>query len=126
MAEEYIRLGCGDSFDVESAGLEPGSVNPRVVQVLAEDGIDISQKTTRSVHDLHAQGRCFDYVIAVCSKEAEEKCPVFPGKFQKLHWPFDDPSAATGTDEEKLEETRRIRNQIKEKVRLFCSDYCGD
>ena len=126
MAEEYIRNRCGDCFDVESAGIEPGNLNPRVVTVLAEEGIDISGKKTRSVFDLHAQGKTFDYVIAVCSKEAQDKCPVFPGKVERLHWPFDDPSAATGTEEEILTETRRIRNHIKEKVEEFCAAYCGD
>lgn len=126
MAEEYIRAKCGKCFDVESAGIEPGSLNPKVVTVLAEEGIDISGKQTRSVFDLHKQGRSFDYVIAVCSKEAQDKCPIFPGKGERLHWPFDDPKAATGTEEQILTETRRIRDQIKAKVDEFCSSYCDD
>ena len=126
MAEEYIRAGCGDCFEVESAGIEPGTLNPLVVEVLAEEGIDISTKSTRSVLDLHNQGRSFDYVIAVCSKEAEERCPIFPGRVTRLHWPFDDPSAATGTTGEKMAETRRIRDQIKTKVEEFCTEYCTD
>ena len=126
MAEEYIRAGCGDCFSLESAGIEPGTLNPLVVEVLAEEGIDISNKSTRSVFDLHSRGRTFDYVIAVCSKEAEEKCPIFPGKVKRLHWPFDDPSAATGTMRDKMAEARRIRNQIRAKAEEFCSEYCAD
>jgi arsenate reductase len=126
MAEEYIRAGCGGCFEVESAGIEPGTLNPYVVRALAEDGIDIAGKGTQSVFDLHARGKTYDFVIAVCSKEAEEQCPIFPGTVRRLHWPFDDPKAATGTEKEILSETRRIRDQIKAEVRRFCSDYCGD
>jgi arsenate reductase (thioredoxin) len=126
MAEEYLRSACGNCFRVESAGIEPGTLNPLVVQVLQEDGIDISGKGTRSVFDLHRQGRWFDYVIAVCGKEAEERCPIFPGTAERLHWPFDDPSAAKGTIEERIVETRRVRDLIKQKVKEFCSTYCSE
>ena len=124
MAEEYLNAKCGGCYEVESAGIEPGTLNPYVVEVLAEDGIDITGKQTRSVTDLFEAGRSFDYVIAVCSKEAEERCPIFPGTRERLHWPFDDPSAAQGTDEEKLNHIRKIRDQIKARVTEFCEERC--
>ena len=119
MTEEYIRLLAGDAVVVESAGLEPGTLNPVVVELLKEDGIDISDKHTRSVFDLHETGARFDYVIAVCDPEAAERCPIFPAEKQRLHWPFPDPSKAEGTMEEKLAYVRPIRDQIKERVTAF-------
>ena len=122
MTEEFLRAGCGDRIQVTSAGLEPGTLNPVVVELLKEDGIDISGKATRSVFDLHAAGERFDYVIAVCDPEAAERCPIFPAEKQRLHWPFPDPSQATGTMQEKLAYIRPIRDQIKAKVSEFCRD----
>jgi arsenate reductase len=121
MTEEYIRASCGEKVEVESAGIEPGSLNPVVVELLREDGIDIAGKETRSVFDLYKAGRSFDYVIAVCDPEAAERCPVFPAEKERLHWPFPDPSKATGSLEEKLAYIRPIRNQIRAKVDEFCA-----
>jgi arsenate reductase (thioredoxin) len=120
MTEEYIRLECGDRVDVESAGIEPGAINPVVVELLKEDGVDITGKQTRSVFDLHAAGKMYDYVITVCDPEAADRCPVFPAEKQRLHWPFPDPSKATGTLEEKLAYIRPIRDKIKAHVADFC------
>jgi arsenate reductase len=122
MTEEYIRLYAGDDVEVESAGLEPGTLNPVVVELLKEDGIDITGKHTRSVFDLHEAGKSFDYVIAVCDPEAAERCPIFPAEKKRLHWPFPDPSKAEGTVEEKLAYVRPIRDQIKEQVRAFVQE----
>jgi arsenate reductase len=119
MAEEFLRKLGGDVFTVESAGLEPGRVNPLVARVLEEKGIDISGKETRSVFDLYKAGKTYNYVITVCSREAEEKCPIFPGVAHRLNWPFDDPSRFEGTEEEKLEKTRTVREEIKQKVLDF-------
>jgi len=119
MAEEYLRLFGGDAVDVESAGLEPGTLNPVVVELLKEDGIDITAKETRSVFDLQAAGKSFDYVIAVCDPEAAERCPIFPAEKKRLHWPFPDPSKAEGSREEKLAYVRPIRDEIKASVREF-------
>jgi arsenate reductase len=119
MTEELLRLLGGDIVDVSSAGIEPGSINPAVAQLLKEDGIDISTKQTRSVYDLHKAGLSFDYVLAVCDPEAAEKCPIFPAERKRLHWPFPDPSKATGTMEEKLDYIRPIRDQIRQKVAEF-------
>jgi arsenate reductase len=90
---------------------------------MAEDGIDISRNATKSVFDLFKAGRRFGYVITVCSKEASEACPVFPGLSEKLHWPFPDPSALRGSDEEVMAEVRRIRGLIKEAVREFAATH---
>jgi arsenate reductase len=121
MTEELIRKSAGDIVEVESAGIEPGSVNPVVVELLLEDGIDIRGKKTQSVFDLHEQGKSFDYVIAVCDPEAAERCPIFPAERERLHWPFPDPSRATGTLREKLDYVRPIRDEIKARVRQFTS-----
>jgi arsenate reductase len=122
MAEEYIRRFGGDIVEVESAGLEPGALNPVAVELLREDGIDISGKKTRSVFDLRREGRAFDYVIAVCSLEAKEACPIFPAERRRYHWPFPDPSEAAGSFQEKLEQVRPIRDVIREAARAFVEE----
>lgn len=119
MTEEFIRQAAGERLEVKSAGIEPGSLNPVVTELLKEDGIDITGKETRSVFDLHRAGEKFDYVIAVCDKEAAERCPIFPAEKERLHWPFPDPSKATGTLKEKLDYVRPVRDQIREKARDF-------
>lgn len=96
-----MRKFAADHFEVESAGLEPGTINSLAAEVLKEDGIDISGNKTNSVFELYQEGRYYHYVITVCSKEASERCLVFPGvgPIQRLHWPFNDPSQVTGTHE---------------------------
>ena len=123
MAEEYLRRSAGDEFEVESAGLEPGTLNPYVVRVLAEEGIDISAKSTRDVFDVYRSGKTFSYVITVCSREAEEKCPIFPGPAVRLNWPFTDPSGFSGTDEDVLTRTREVRDEIRQKIDDFVAAY---
>jgi arsenate reductase (thioredoxin) len=122
MTEEFIRKCAGDAVEVESAGIEPGSINPVVAELLLEDGIDIREKATRSVFDLHRAGKSYDYVIAVCDPEAAEKCPIFPAEKKRLHWPFPDPSRATGTTEEKFAYIRPIRDEIRRTVAEFLKD----
>ena len=122
MAEAYLRKFGGDSFQAESAGLEPGKLNPYVVRALREDGIDISSKTTQDVFDLFTAGRSYRYVITVCSKEAAERCPIFPGRAEKLYWPFPDPSTFTGSDEEIMSKVREVRDAIRERVSLFVKE----
>ena len=123
MAEAYLRHFAGDIFEVESAGLEPGTLNPYVVRVMAEDGFDISHKAPQSVFDVYQSGRTFTYVITVCSREAEEGCPIFPGPVRRLSWPFPDPSQFEGTDEQILEQTREVRNVMREEARRFAEHY---
>ena len=125
MAEEYLKKLAADRFEVESAGLEPGTVNPLVAEVLKEDGIDVSGKQTHSVFEYYKEGRRYHYVITVCSREAAERCPVFPGigPIQRLYWPFDDPSQVSGTREEKLRKVREIRDQIKARIAEFVQEH---
>ncbi len=125
MTEEFIRKAAGDRIEVVSAGIEPGTLNPTVVELLKEDGIDITGKSTRSVFDLHTSGERFDYVVAVCDKEAAERCPIFPAEKERLHWPFPDPSKATGSMEEKLEYIRPIRDEIKQKAEELVKRVLG-
>lgn len=114
MAEAFLKHFAGDRLDVKSAGLEPGVLNPIVIDAMKEIGIDISGNNTKSVKDfLHEQ---FDYVITVCDAASGERCPFFPGETKRLHWEFDDPSAFTGTYEEKLQKTRSVRDKLKNKI----------
>ncbi len=123
MAETFLNdLGKG-RFKALSAGLEPGKLNPLVVRAMAELGYDISGNSTNSVFDYARDRRSFDIVVAVCSKEAQERCPIFPGKGIRLHWPFDDPSSLGGSEEERLAETRRIRDQIRRTILEFIAEY---
>lgn len=117
MAEAFLKKHGGDAFEVESAGLEPGKLNPVVVEVMKEVGIDISGNQTKSVFDLYKQGKLYTYVITVCDESQSERCPIFPGIAQKLHWGFQDPSSFQGTQEEKKERTRVVRNQIENKIK---------
>ncbi len=116
MAEAFLKKLAGDQFYAESAGLEPTSVNPLVIEVMRETGIDLSEKTAQSVFDLFKKGRLFDYVITVCDDAAEDKCPLFPGICHRLHWPFPDPEHLTGTQEEKLHSLRKIRDSIRSRI----------
>jgi arsenate reductase len=117
MAEAFLRRFAGDSFEVASAGLVPAAaVDPLVVEVMAEVGIDLSAKKPQSVFDLFRAGRLFDYVIAVCDQDTAEQCPVFPGLTKRWRWPFPDPAAVTGSPEERLARVRAIRDMIREKV----------
>ncbi|BAP55165.1 low molecular weight phosphotyrosine protein phosphatase [Thioploca ingrica] len=122
MAEAWLNHFGGEQFEAESAGLSPGTLNPLVVKVMQEVGIDISHKKTRAVFDLFQTGRLFAYVITVCDETSAEKCPVFPGIAKRLHWSFPDPAALTGTEEEKLAKTREIRDLIKVKIANWCQE----
>lgn len=119
MAEAFLKKHGGDRFEVESAGLEPGRLNPFVVRSMAEIGIDISKNPTKSVFDLYKAGRHYDVVVTVCSKEAAERCPIFPGLHEKLHWPFADPSTFTGSDEEIMGQVRKVRDEIETAIKEF-------
>ena len=124
MAEAWLNHLCGDFFAAESAGLEPGKLNPLAVQVMSEVGIDISNKPTRSTFEVFQSGQLFSYVITVCDETSAERCPIFPGPAQRLHWSFPDPSTVTGSEEEKLQEVRLIRDAIRSKVEEWCEQVC--
>ncbi|GAB6276020.1 MAG: arsenate reductase ArsC [Rectinema sp.] len=119
MAEAFCKKYGGENFIAESAGLEPGTLNPYAVRAMAEVGIDISKNQTKSVFDFHKEGRFYHVVVTVCSKEAAERCPIFPGAPITLHWPFDDPSSFHGSDDEIMTKVRFIRDAIEKKVQEF-------
>jgi arsenate reductase (thioredoxin) len=119
MAEAFLKKYGGDRFEVESAGLEPGKLNPVVVAAMQEVGIDISENKTKSVFDFYKQGKLYNYVVTVCNESQSERCPVFPGGGNRLHWGFSDPSSFPGTDAEKLAATRKVRDQIEAKIKTW-------
>jgi arsenate reductase len=121
MAEAFLKRLAGDRFDVESAGLEPGKLNPLVVAAMRADGIDISGNGTQSVFDLFNAGRRFDCVISVCDAASAERCPVFPGVAKRLSWSFADPSSFTGSDEDRLRQTIAVRDEIRAAVAAWIS-----
>ena len=116
MSEALLKHYAGDRFDAQSAGLEPGELNPLAVEAMAEIGIDISRNKTKSVFDIWKRGEAFQYVIAVCDTESAEKCPIFPGVTTRLRWSFNDPSKVTGSRERKLQKVREIRDEIAAKI----------
>lgn len=118
MAAAYLQALGGAAFRAESAGLAPTGLPPLLAAVMAEDGLDLSAKCTRSVFDLLRAGRQFDYAITVC-REAETYCPVFPERTRRVFLPFPDPAAASGSEASRLARTREIRESIKARVRDF-------
>ena len=124
MAEAFLNSFCGDEFHAQSAGIEPGRLNPIVVEAMAEEGIDISRNPTKSVQDMIASGQQFDCVITVCDETSAERCPIFPGGTERLHWGFADPSQFTGTHDEKLAATREVRDTIARTVSDWCRGKC--
>ena len=123
MAEAFLKKFGGDRFEVESAGLEPGKLNPFVVRAMAEVGLDISGNATKSVFDLYEARKVFQVVVTVCSKEAAERCPIFPGLSEKIHWPFDDPASLKGTDDEVMAGVRVVRDLIRAEVTRFVRNH---
>ena len=113
MAEGLLRYLAGDSFEVTSAGTEATRVRPQAIEVMGEIGIDISRQESKTLE--RYLGEPFDYVITVCD-DANEACPVFPGAESRLHWSFRDPSQATGTEEERLEVFRTVRDELRERI----------
>lgn len=126
MAEAWLNHICGDVFEAQSAGLEPGTLNPLVVEAMREAGIDISKQGTQAVFDVFKSRQLFSYVITVCDETSAERCPIFPGVAKRVHWGFRDPSALTGTKEEKLAGVRAIRDQIRDKIEAWCEEVCAD
>ena len=126
MAEAWLNYVCRESFEAESAGLEPGTLNPLVVEVMREVGIDISKKKTQAVFDVFKSGKLFAYVVTVCDEASAERCPIFPGVTTRLHWSFPDPSTLVGSDSEKLTKVREIRDEIRSKVEEWCEEICPE
>lgn len=114
MAEGLLRHIAGDRFNVVSAGVAPSSVRPEAIQAMADLGIDISSHRSKSVDEFIDQQ--FDHIITVCDN-ARESCPVFPGEAERIHWSVDDPAAVEGTDEEKIAAFRKVRDEIRERLK---------
>jgi arsenate reductase len=118
MAEALLRQHGGDAFEVYSAGTEPKGINPLTLRVLAEAGVDASWARSKSVDEF--PGQSFDYVVTVCD-QARLACPVFPGVHATLHWGYEDPAAAEGTEDERLAVFRKVFIQLGERIRQFAS-----
>jgi arsenate reductase len=125
MAEAWLNRICGEFFEAQSAGLEPGIINPLVVRAMREMDIDLSNKQTQEVFEVWKSGQIFQYVITVCSEAEAKGCPIFAGVTTRLHWPFPDPSELSGTDEEKLAAIRKIRDDIRAKIEAWCDEACA-
>ena len=120
MAEGFLRELAGNQFEAASAGTSPTRVNPLAVRVMAEVGVDITEQRSKPVDQM--TGEQFDYVITVCDR-AREACPVFPGRANRLHWSFDDPAEAEGSEQERLEVFRRTRDEIAASINDFASAH---
>lgn len=123
MAEAYLNTLGKEFFRAESAGLEPGKLNPNVIKVMALDGIDISQNTTKSTFDMLKKGTRYTYVVTVCDEASGQRCPIFPGVLKTFHWNIVDPSSLKGDHEAILPELIRIRDEIKTRVKQFILKY---
>ena len=119
MAEGLLRHEAGDRFEVCSAGTKPTIVRPEAIAVMNEIGIDISSHRSKSVSDF--AGQEFDYVITVCDN-ARDSCPVFPAKTLRMHWPFEDPAAVPGSEDERRAAFRKVRDQIHGRIMVFVGE----
>ena len=118
MAEAFLRKYADEYFEAHSAGLEPKGVNPFTIQVMQEKGIDISRQTSKGVN-IYLGKVLFQYLITVCD-DADKNCPtVWPGVNTRMHWSFEDPAAFQGTDDEKLEKFRQIRDLIEARIKSW-------
>lgn len=116
MAEGWLRQLAGDRFEVASAGTEATRVHPLATEAMREVGIDLSAHSSKTVETV--LDRPWDYVITVCDT-ARERCPLFPGPTSRLHWSFEDPSRATGSDDQRLATFRRVRDQIHARLEAW-------
>jgi arsenate reductase len=119
MAEGLLRSLAYEQMEVESAGIAPSQVNPLAIHAMAERQIDISHHRSKHLNEFLAQP--FDYIITVCDNAAEH-CPVFPGKAIRIHWSFPDPAAVQGSEEERLNSFRQIRDAIEKQLRIWLQD----
>jgi arsenate reductase (thioredoxin) len=124
MAEAFLKRACPGEVYVESAGLEPGVINPLAVAAMKEVGIDISKNSTQSVFDVFKASKLFSHVITVCDEASAAACPVFPGIVTRLNWNIPDPGTLAGTWDEQLEAVRPIRQAISDQVDGLCKNLC--
>jgi arsenate reductase (thioredoxin) len=126
MAEALLNAMAPDRFEAQSAGIEPGTLNPAAVDVMKDAGIDISLNKTKSVRDFIKEGRVYDYVITVCDETSAERCPVFPGGGKRMHMGFEDPSVFDGSYKEKFNKTKAVRDQIKTRLEQWIKELGND
>lgn len=123
IGETYLNDFGKGLFVAESAGLEKGTLNPHVIEVMKEEGYDISQNSTDSVFDFFKENRRYTFVIKVCDEIHGQKCPIFPNALNDLYWNISDPSQFEGSKEEILQRTREVRDEIKAKVLAFIEEH---
>jgi len=123
MAEGMLMHYGKDKFEVFSAELEPSYVHPLAIKAMAESGIDLTGQHSKTVNELLEEE--FSYVITVCDS-AKERCPVFPGKYNAIHWSIEDPASAEGTETERMKDFRRVRQDILERINHFISGLCEE
>lgn len=119
MAEAFLKQVAGDRFDVYSAGITAGALNPYVVEAMSEIGYDIAANVTKSVFDSPIKDHAYDYVITVCDESAAQQCPIVPTQGNRLGWNFADPSQFSGGREEIMARVRAVRDQIRAKVEAW-------
>jgi arsenate reductase len=122
IAAAYLNaLGAG-RFKADSAGYKPKGINPLAIEVMQEEGIDISEKATNDLFNLYKEGRQFGYVINICDTAKGEECPIYPGNMNRVTWPVEDIANGKGSIEEKLDKMRKVRDEVKELVREFIGE----
>ena len=122
MAEAWLRQIGADRFEIESAGLEPGTLKPLVLEAMREVGIDLSSKTTQAVFEVFKAGRRFDYVVTLCGEKKAERCPTFPGITKRLHWSIPERVKTTQTKEQQMAHSRTVRDLIKARVEAWVAE----
>jgi len=121
MAEALLKKYGNSRFEVYSAGFDPGKINPYAKRVMKEIGMDMIGQYSKNI-DVYIRKKRFNYLITLCSN-AEKLCPgVFPGIGEKLHWPFEDPTAFIGSESETLERFREIRDQIEKRIKSWLEE----
>jgi arsenate reductase len=126
MAEAFFNKYAKSGDSAESAGIEPGKLNPFVIRAMSEKGFDISNNVTKGVFNLYKEGRTYSHVITVCDAEAAQRCPIFPGIRRIIMWSFPDPSTFTGSDDEIMEQVRAVRYEIEQKVKVFIQNPAAE
>jgi arsenate reductase len=122
MAEAFLNAAFPARFEAHSAGLQPRSLNPLMIEAMRETGLDLSKNHATSAFELSNRAEHFDFIITVCDEASYERCPVFPGACVRLHWGFADPSAYQGSREEKFALMRHVRDEIKDQVAHWCAE----
>ncbi len=120
MAEGLLRSLGGERFEVHSAGTEPKYIHPMAIRAMAEVGVDISGQRSKPIDEFLDQE--FDYIITVCDR-ARDNCPTFPGDSRRIHWSFEDPAAATGSDEQRMQLFRKVRGELSNRLKLWTTTF---